>query len=577
MCVGPRVYSYRRFSTPEQALGHSGARQDDYAARYAAEHGLVLDEALSLRDDGLSAYHQTHVRRGALGAFLEAVEQGDVPPGSILIVEGLDRLSRAEPLQAQAQLTQIINAGITVVTASDGKAYSRASLRDNPMDLVYSLLVMIRAHEESDTKSKRVRQQIHARIERWLDGRERGIVRQGRDPGWVRELPDRSGFELVPAAAEGVRWMLGKYMAGWGAARIVEGMRDGGIGIGGNTLYAANMYRIIRNPALIGEKRITVDGREYRLPGYYPAVITHGQWHELQERVRERVYTGRRCSVIPIMTGARITHCGYCGKVMVSQTSLNKTRPDGTLPEYARRMMCVDSSQTRNCTVPVSITAAPVERAVLEYCGDAMALQGLLHDDSELTDARVRLATAREALQATQAQIKAMTDQFATMPQVPVSFVERVNRLEHQAQQQAGQVDAMAAGVAALSSGERAELMDQWAALGERAMAGEEAARLHVRELMRQTFDGIRVYVRGFGAAGGELLERVARRLCDYSAIGKEPPIDLALFGRNGRVRLISINRRTGAWRAGAEVDASQVAQLRAPVAAQGADSPAEG
>ena len=81
-----------------------------------------------------------------------AVQQGRIPVGSVLVVEGLDRLSRAEPIQAQAQLAQIVNAGITVVTASDGKQYSREHLKANPMDLVYSLLVMIRAHEESDTR-----------------------------------------------------------------------------------------------------------------------------------------------------------------------------------------------------------------------------------------------------------------------------------------------------------------------------------------------------------------------------------------------------------------------------------------
>ncbi|MFD1691589.1 hypothetical protein ACFSHR_08620 [Azotobacter chroococcum] len=52
----------------------------------------------------------------------------------MLIVEGLDRLSRAEPLQAQAQLAQIINAGITVVTASDGREYNREGLKAQPMD-----------------------------------------------------------------------------------------------------------------------------------------------------------------------------------------------------------------------------------------------------------------------------------------------------------------------------------------------------------------------------------------------------------------------------------------------------------
>nr|WP_052906043.1 recombinase family protein [Pseudomonas fluorescens] len=155
-----KVYSYLRFSDPKQALGNSADRQLQYAETWAKKKGLVLDDSLSLRDEGLSAYHQRHVTQGALGVFLRAVEDGRIKDGSVLIVEGLDRLSRAEPIQAQAQLAQIINAGITVVTASDGREYNRAGLKAQPMDLVYSLLVMIRAHEESDTKSKRVKAAI---------------------------------------------------------------------------------------------------------------------------------------------------------------------------------------------------------------------------------------------------------------------------------------------------------------------------------------------------------------------------------------------------------------------------------
>ena len=165
-----RLYSYIRFSTAEQADGSSGSRQAEYAARYAHDNGLVLDESLSMRDEGLSAYHQTHIKKGALGVFLRAVEDGLVPEGSTLIIEALDRLSRAEPIVSQALLSQIINAGITVVTASDGKHYDRESLRANPMDLVYSLLVLIRAHEESDTKSKRVNAAIRIACEDWGSG-----------------------------------------------------------------------------------------------------------------------------------------------------------------------------------------------------------------------------------------------------------------------------------------------------------------------------------------------------------------------------------------------------------------------
>lgn len=126
------VYSYLRFSDPKQSTGSSTDRQLAYAKKWASEHGLQLDSSLTLRDEGLSAYHQQHIKSGALGVFLRAVEDGRVPHGSVLIVEGLDRLSRAEPIQAQAQLAQIVNAGITVVTASDGKAYSSTRLKESP-------------------------------------------------------------------------------------------------------------------------------------------------------------------------------------------------------------------------------------------------------------------------------------------------------------------------------------------------------------------------------------------------------------------------------------------------------------
>lgn len=77
----PRVYSYLRFSDPKQAAGSSADRQTEYARRWAAERGLVLDEALSMRDEGLSGYHQRHVTHGALGVFLRAVEDGRIEAG----------------------------------------------------------------------------------------------------------------------------------------------------------------------------------------------------------------------------------------------------------------------------------------------------------------------------------------------------------------------------------------------------------------------------------------------------------------------------------------------------------------
>ena len=52
----PRAYSYIRFSTPEQMKGDSLRRQTEAAEKYAAINGLDLDDELTFRDLGVSAY-----------------------------------------------------------------------------------------------------------------------------------------------------------------------------------------------------------------------------------------------------------------------------------------------------------------------------------------------------------------------------------------------------------------------------------------------------------------------------------------------------------------------------------------
>src|SRR5579859_5293107 len=119
------AYSYVRFSTPEQIKGDSLRRQLELSQRYADEHGLEIDTSLSLRDFGVSAFDSSNVERGALGVFLEAVRGGKIKPGSALLVESLDRLSRAGVSKALPIFMDLIGAGITVVTLTDGMEYSQ--------------------------------------------------------------------------------------------------------------------------------------------------------------------------------------------------------------------------------------------------------------------------------------------------------------------------------------------------------------------------------------------------------------------------------------------------------------------
>ena len=155
----PLVFSYRRFSSGRQAAGHSLERQTESARRWCHEKGYVLDESLALADLGVSAYSGDNVSKGALSGFLTAAESGRIPKGSILLVESLDRLSRAAIPEAVGLLTSIVRAGVRVVSLIDGHEWNEKTIEDSTSFLL-SVLLFSRAHEESSTKAKRVSEQF---------------------------------------------------------------------------------------------------------------------------------------------------------------------------------------------------------------------------------------------------------------------------------------------------------------------------------------------------------------------------------------------------------------------------------
>src|SRR6266498_599407 len=60
----------------------------------------------------------------ALGTFLRYIEEGEIEPGTILLVESLDRLSRNTVTKQMGLLLRIMAAGVEVVTMIDGKRYA---------------------------------------------------------------------------------------------------------------------------------------------------------------------------------------------------------------------------------------------------------------------------------------------------------------------------------------------------------------------------------------------------------------------------------------------------------------------
>ena len=197
------MYSYIRFSTPEQKLGDSERRQLAEVKAFAEKRGLVLDE--TLKDEGLSGYHGAHRTRGALGRFLAAVRRGKVPSGSVLVVEKISRLGREDVVTSlRTILTDLVENGIVLQTLHPEETYDRASV-NGPAFLGLWISIQ-QAHKESSEKSYFTAKTWEARIEKArIDRKPVTSV----CPSWLKVIkatkakPGKtSSFEVIPEAAQ---------------------------------------------------------------------------------------------------------------------------------------------------------------------------------------------------------------------------------------------------------------------------------------------------------------------------------------------------------------------------------------
>ena len=124
-----KANSYLLFGSAEQRPGRNLRRQLQRTETYAADHGLEIDQSLRFHVLGLSSHRRQNLTSGRLQDFLRAIKDGLVSIDSTLLVENLDRPSRDHALLAQKLLTEIVPAGVSIVTLSDRRIYSDAELK----------------------------------------------------------------------------------------------------------------------------------------------------------------------------------------------------------------------------------------------------------------------------------------------------------------------------------------------------------------------------------------------------------------------------------------------------------------
>jgi len=347
------AYSYLRFSTPEQAMGDSRRRQLSLAESYARQHNLLLDKGLNFRDLGVSAFRGKNAKDGGLRSFLDAVEHGLVPANSYLLIESLDRLSRDRILEAQALFLQIVSAGVTIVTLIDQRTYSVESLNTNPTDLIISLVYMMRANEESTTKSSRLKAAYATRREDSTVGYH-GL----QCPGWLKPNSMKTGYVVVPEKAAIIQRIFREAVEGRGLQMIARDLNLECVPMlrawnqRGKIWTRALIRNYLHSTRVVGTytpcRGELVNGKIRFMPtdaklGYYPAIVAQADWDFIHDRrvawAAHHKCVGRRMTIANVLS--RLARCPFCDRAMVLMRTENQNQ---------RYLVCMAWREGRACS-----------------------------------------------------------------------------------------------------------------------------------------------------------------------------------------------------------------------------------
>ncbi|MBP3953767.1 recombinase family protein [Gemmata sp. G18] len=302
----PVAYSYIRFSTPDQEAGDSIRRQEALRDEWCARNGVRLME--TLRDYGISAFKGKHRAddKVALGRFLSLVKAGTVRPGSYLVVEQFDRLSREQIRPALTLLLNLIEAGVRVVQLMPvEKVYGEDV---EPMALMMAIMELSRGHSESMAKSGRCGQ---AWANKRKEAAQKPLTRNV--PAWCKLVGEK--IVLDEAKAEVVRRIYNMALAGRGMPTIAKTLNLEGVAplSGRSKRWApSSLDHILSSRTSIGEYQPhTWHGRERREPdgppvtGYYPAVVTEQTFDAVRVAMsrRNKKGSGRGDKTLSIFSG----------------------------------------------------------------------------------------------------------------------------------------------------------------------------------------------------------------------------------------------------------------------------------
>lgn len=321
------AYIYCRYSSEMQSQGDSLRRQFQRCNEAIKKHNLYVKERIT--DEAFSGFHGDNLINGKLKDFIDRAIAGDIEKNAFLIVENLDRITRLQPSKAVNVITQILSSGLEIYQTSPECLFTFKNKKDEAMTIIMITLFAQRAHEESDTKSYRIKEAWISRIERILKGEQKILM--DKPPYWLDVVEkdfDVNGktkrlkcYQVNQTRTDEVLLIL-EYLKSMG---IKESCKMMNAESSGKKWTVKGVQRLLQSKTLYGELDLKLSVREdgkkelqsrgLEMPQIYPPIIAKQDFDEILELIKVRASGrgGGRKSTQFNNIFSKILYCAHCG------------------------------------------------------------------------------------------------------------------------------------------------------------------------------------------------------------------------------------------------------------------------
>ncbi len=415
------AYIYARFSSIEQAKGHSLERQLQGARLMVERNGWLHSPDREMVDEGRSAFHGINRAEGsALFDFEEKARDGHFQNGAVLVVESLDRLTRQGHEETFDLVRLLTRNGVTIATFQDGQIYEAGQR----LDLASIITVIVKgelSREEIEKRQKRILAVWEKKIQTIQDGDRKAVT--SMVPAWIDVDPDTKVMSINPYRGKLLNQIYDWYIEGRGMVWIVKElnrrneptwtMKNNVVAKGWNS---SSLHKMLTFRAVLGEYEPKArlrgqnigESKGIVIPDYYPQAIDTHKFNQAQAVRAGRQRTGGKSTNTQNNLFVGMMRCGHCGgpayhqiNTWKGQRRKNKKR-NGDPVVYESHtnlsyIRCNNWRRSHQCDNSVSIRYETLEQAVLDYFFSD-AIETIIKPDAREASMKAEIAEAERQI-----------------------------------------------------------------------------------------------------------------------------------------------------------------------------------